>query len=290
METVNENIETVSVWIDFATDFAVEYGFQILGAIVFLLIGLIVVNWIGNRLISLAMARNIDVTLSQFLGSVVKAVLIVLLIIITLGNFGVSIAPLIALAGAVTFGATLALQGPISNFGAGIAIILTRPFVIGNVITVQGVSGVVERISLGITFLTGEDGEQIAVPNKEIVGQVIVNSMEVRIVESNFCIAADADPNRVIKLVQKALDNIDERDKSQPPQVGIQDFTYGGVVIGTRVWVPGLQYFEDRYVINAAIYGALQENGIELMKFTGTSLSLPRLNEGTGPATPPPIL
>ncbi|MCC3306484.1 mechanosensitive ion channel family protein [Sneathiella sp. HT1-7] len=290
MEKVTENIETVSVWIDFATDFAVEYGFQILGAIVFFLVGLLVANWIGNRLVGLATAKNIDVTLSQFLGSVAKAVLIVLLIIITLGNFGVSIAPLIALAGAVTFGATLALQGPISNFGAGIAIILTRPFVIGNVITVQGVSGVVDRITLGITFLTGEDGEQIAVPNKEIVGQVIVNSMEVRIVESNFCIATDVEPNRVIKLVQDALVKfIDDKDAPQP-QVGIQDFTYGGLVIGTRVWVPGLQYFEDRYVINAAIYNALQENGIELMKFESASLSLPRLNEGTGPATPPPIL
>jgi small conductance mechanosensitive channel len=290
MEKVTENIETVSVWIDFATDFAVEYGFQILGAIVFFLVGLLVANWIGNRLVGLATAKNIDVTLSQFLGSVAKAVLIVLLIIITLGNFGVSIAPLIALAGAVTFGATLALQGPISNFGAGIAIILTRPFVIGNVITVQGVSGVVDRITLGITFLTGEDGEQIAVPNKEIVGQVIVNSMEVRIVESNFCIATDVEPNRVIKLVQDALVKfLDDKDAPQP-QVGIQDFTYGGLVIGTRVWVPGLQYFEDRYVINAAIYNALQENGIELMKFESASLSLPRLNEGTGPATPPPIL
>ncbi|MDF2366175.1 mechanosensitive ion channel family protein [Sneathiella sp.] len=290
MENVNENIETVSVWIDFATDFAIEYGFQILGAVVFLLFGLLVANWIGNRLIGLALAKNIDITLSQFLGSVAKAILIILLIIITLGNFGVSIAPLIALAGAVTFGVTLALQGPISNFGAGIAIILTRPFVIGNVITVQGVSGVVERISLGVTFLTGEDGEQIAVPNKEIVGQVIVNSMEVRIVESNFCISADVDADKVIRLVQEALEKIEERDKSQAPQVGIQDFTYGGLVIGTRVWVPGLQYFEDRYIINAAIYGALQDNGIELMKFAGTSLALPKLNEGTGPATPPPIL
>lgn len=290
MEKVTENIETVSVWIDFATDFAVEYGFQILGAIVFFLVGLLVANWIGNRLVGLATAKNIDITLSQFLGSVAKAVLIVLLIIITLGNFGVSIAPLIALAGAVTFGATLALQGPISNFGAGIAIILTRPFVIGNVITVQGVSGVVDRISLGITFLTGEDGEQIAVPNKEIVGQVIVNSMEVRIVESNFCIATDVEPNMVIKLVQDALVKFIDDENAPQPQVGIQDFTYGGLVIGTRVWVPGLQYFEDRYVINAAIYNVLQENGIELMKFESASLSLPRLNEGTGPATPPPIL
>ncbi|MEX0582242.1 MAG: mechanosensitive ion channel domain-containing protein, partial [Sneathiella sp.] len=232
---MSENIDTVSVWIDFTVDFAVEYGFQILGALVFLVFGLLVVNWIGNRLINLALARNIDVTLSQFMGSAIKFVLIILLIIITLGNFGISIAPLIALAGAITFGATLALQGPISNFGAGVAIILTRPFVVGNVITVHGVSGVVDRITLGITFLTGEDGEQIAVPNKEIVGQVIVNSMEMRIVESNFCIAANDDIDRIIKLVHEAIKKVINSDSPHQPQVGIQDFTYGGLVIGTRV-------------------------------------------------------
>ncbi|MAZ02682.1 MAG: mechanosensitive ion channel protein MscS [Sneathiella sp.] len=290
MEKVNENIDTVSVWVNLAVDFAVEYGFQILGALVFLIFGLLVVNWIGNRLINLALARNIDVTLSQFMGSAVKFVLIILLIIITLGNFGISIAPLIALAGAVTFGATLALQGPISNFGAGVAIILTRPFVVGNVITVHGVSGVVDRITLGITFLTGEDGEQIAVPNKEIVGQVIVNSMEMRIVESNFCIAATGDTERVIKIVHEAIMKVVDADSPQQPQVGIQDFTYGGLIIGTRVWVPGLKYFEDRYVINGAIYAALRENDIELMQFQGAGLALPPLNEGTGPTAPPPIL
>ncbi|MAL77558.1 MAG: mechanosensitive ion channel protein MscS [Sneathiella sp.] len=290
MDKVNDNIETVSKWVDILTEFAITYGFQILGAIVFLLFGLWVANWIGNRLINVMLGRNIDVTLSQFIGSAIKLILVALLIIITLGNFGVSIAPLIALAGAVTFGATLALQGPISNFGAGVAIILTRPFVVGNVITVRGVSGVVDKITLGMTFLTGEDGEQIAVPNKEIVGQVIVNSMEMRIVESNFCIAIDEDALRVIDLIEAAIKKVTEGESPHPPQVGIQDFTYGGVVIGVRAWVPGLQYFEDRYDINRAVYTTLKENGIALMQIGNSSLALPKLNDGNGPSTPPPVL
>lgn len=290
MDTVNENIETVSYWVQIVTEFAVKYGFQILGAIVFLLIGLWVANWLGNRLISLMLRRNIDITLSQFIGSAVKLALVAVLIIITLGNFGVSIAPLIALAGAVTFGATLALQGPISNFGAGVAIILTRPFVVGNVITVRGVSGVVDKISLGMTFLTGEDGEQIAVPNKEIVGQVIVNSMELRIVESHFCIAADEDADRIVQLIRETVTKTVADKSPHAPQVGIQDFTYGGIVIGVRAWVPGLKYFEDRYAINAAIYRTLRENKIALMTVANASLALPQLNEGNGAAVPPPII
>jgi small conductance mechanosensitive channel len=290
METVNENIETVSVWMDWLIEFGIEYGFQILGALVFLLFGLIVINWIGNKLATLAQAKNLDVTLSQFIGSAVKFVLIVLLIIITLGNFGISIAPLIALAGAVTFGATLALQGPISNFGAGVAIIITRPFVVGNVVTVQGVSGVVERITLGLTFLTGEDGEQIAVPNKEIVGQVIVNSMELRIIEGKFCIASDEDANAVIDLVQKTLQKVENIDQEQTPQVGIQDFTYGGLVIGYRVWAPGLTYFLARYSVNGAVFDTLTKEGIHLLTVGTAGVMMPSLDAEDTSLRPPPTL
>lgn len=290
METVNENIETVSVWIGVLTDFAIEYGFQILGALVFLLIGLLVINWIGNRLANVAQAKNIDITLSMFMGSAVKFILIVILIIITLGNFGISIAPLIALAGAITFGATLALQGPISNFGAGVAIIITRPFVVGNVITVHGISGVVDRITLGITFLTGEDGEQIAVPNKEIVGQVIVNSMELRIVETKFCIASDTDTDHVIQLVRSTLSKIEGISEDPAPQVGIQDFTYGGIIIGIRVWAPGLKYFQVRYSVNGSIFEALKNDNIHLMTMAAGGMILPSLATEENSSSRPPIL
>lgn len=290
MDAVNENIETVSVWIKYLIDFAVKYGFQILGAVVFLLFGLLVVNWLGNRLTKVALKRNVDVTLSQFMGSTAKLVLLVFLIIITLGNFGISIAPLIALAGAVTFGATLALQGPISNFGAGVAIILTRPFVVGNMITVHGVSGVVDRITLGITFLTGEDGEQIAIPNKEIIGQVIVNSMEMRIVESRFCVSLEHGTDALLDLVTAAVKKAEGIVETQAPQIGIQDFTYGGVVVGIRVWVPGLHYFEVRYAINKAVLEALRKNDIPLMSAGVSSLALPSLAAEDIATPPPPIL
>ena len=223
MENMDQNLETLNKWIEMGIEFAVAYGFQILGALVFFIIGFIVVNWIGNRLQKLAIAKDIDLTLSQFIGSTIKLILMVLLIIITLGNFGISIAPLIALAGAATFGLTMALQGPLSNFGAGIAIILFRPFVIGNVISVRGVSGIVSKITMGMTFLEGEDGEKIAIPNKEIVGQVLVNSEDTRILELQFPIPSDADADTLIADVQAILSTFPEVTQEPPPQVGIQN-------------------------------------------------------------------
>ena len=90
---------------------------------------------------------------------------------------------------------TFALQGPLSNYGACLSIILSRPFVVGNTVTVKGVSGVVEEVSLAVTVLRGEDGERITVPNKHVVGKVIVNSRNSRIVESRIGIALEAAPS-----------------------------------------------------------------------------------------------
>jgi len=188
-ETVDLQMQNVSKYVDMLTEFGIEYGFQILGALVFLLIGLKVASWIGGRVSRMLEAKQIDVTLARFIGNVVKLIAIVFLVIITMGNFGVSIAPLIALAGAGAFGATVAIQGPLSNYGAGVSIILSRPFVVGNTITVnRGASGVVEEITLAHTVMIGEDGEKITVPNKEIVGRVIVNSESRRIVQTKIAI------------------------------------------------------------------------------------------------------
>lgn len=265
MENVDQNLESLTEWVDLIIEFSVTYGFQILGALAFFVVGFVVVNWIGNRLQKIAITKGIDLTLSQFIGSTIKMILMVMLIIITLGNFGISIAPLIALAGAATFGLTMALQGPLSNLGAGLSIILFRPFVIGDFIAVKGVSGIVEKITLGITFLDGEDGEKISIPNKEIVGQILINSDETRILELQFPIAAHVDTDLLISEIETILGQTAGVVSEPAPQVGIQDFTHGGILIGIRAWIPGKRYFPARFDINSKILTLLKSKNIDLL-------------------------
>ncbi|MDA0998857.1 MAG: mechanosensitive ion channel family protein, partial [Proteobacteria bacterium] len=115
------NTDNLGGQVDAAMSYVVTYGFQIAGALVFLLIGLKVSSWMAGRISAALEKRNVDVTLARFIGNIAKVVAIVFMVIITLGNFGVSIAPLIALAGASIFGATMAIQGPLSNYGAGLS-------------------------------------------------------------------------------------------------------------------------------------------------------------------------
>jgi small conductance mechanosensitive channel len=90
--------------------------------------------------------KRMDITLSKFLVGIVKIVILAFAAIIALGKFGITISPFLAAIGAVAFGGTLALQGTLANYGAGLSIILSRPFVVGNTITVAGASGVVEEV------------------------------------------------------------------------------------------------------------------------------------------------
>jgi small conductance mechanosensitive channel len=268
-KTLVQNVDQVAKWVDVLIEFGVTYGFQILGALMFLFVGLKAGGWLSRRIQGLCEAKGIDVTLSKFIGNTVKFLILTVLAIITLGNFGISIAPLIALAGASAFGATMALQGPLSNYGAGLSIILARPFIVGNTITVGETSGVVVEVKMAYTQLLGEDGERITIPNKDIVGRVIVNSETRRVVQTKIAVTADADIDRAVEAakaaVAKALPKADAEAGGAEPQVGLHDFTYGGLILGVRFWVPSSQYYDLRYKVNLAVLAALRAAGVPLL-------------------------
>jgi small conductance mechanosensitive channel len=133
---IEKNIKALRALLEALVEFGVAYGFQILGALVFLFIGLKAAGWAGRKVVDITTGKNVDPSLARLIGSIVKLIVVAILVVITLGNFGISIAPLIALAGAAAFGATLAIQGPLSNFGAGFAILLGRTYSVGDTITI----------------------------------------------------------------------------------------------------------------------------------------------------------
>ncbi len=259
-----EEIEAAERYLDMIIEFGVKYGFQVLAAIITLIIGLIVARWLSRVVVRACEKRNLDVTLSRFLGNVVKLVIIGFVLIISLGKFGITMTPFIAAIGAVAFGSSLALAGPLSNYGAGLTIIVTRPFVVGNTITVKGVSGVVEEVGLGATHLSTEDGEEITIPNKHIVGEILTNSFENKVIEMTIGISYDDDTHQATRAIELALKKIPAIVDKPSPQIGIQEFADSSVNIGMRYWVPTKQYFETLYQANLAVYSALDEAGITI--------------------------
>ena len=259
-----DEIKAAERYVDMIIEFGVKYGFQVLAAVITLIIGLIVARWLSRLVVRVCDKRNLDVTLSRFLGNVVKLTIIGFVLIMALGKLGIAITPLIAALGAVAFGSSLALSGLLSNYGAGLTIIVSRPFVVGNTIKVKGVSGVVEEIGLGATHLSNEDGEEITIPNKHIVGEILTNSFENKVAEMTIGISYNDDCQQATRIIRAALKKISAIVDSPAPQIGIQEFAESSVIIGMRYWVPTEQYFQTLYQANLAVYTALNEAGITI--------------------------
>ncbi len=247
-----------------ASTFVVDYGFQIIGAIIVLLLGLWAARWASRVVDRLCVGANLDVTLSHFIANIARVLVLIFVVIIVLGKFGINISPLIAALGAVAFGGTLALQGPLSNYGAGISIIVTRPFVVGNTLTVQGVSGVVEEITLGNTRMRTEDDERITIPNKKLVDEILVNSFDNRIVEGSIGISYADDPQEAAGLISGVLLELEGVVSSPGAQIGILDFSDSAIELAYRYWVPTDRYFEIQFIANQKIYAALIGAGIRI--------------------------
>ncbi|MEJ2689508.1 MAG: mechanosensitive ion channel family protein [Deltaproteobacteria bacterium] len=246
------------------SEFVVNYSFQIIGAIIILLIGLKAASWFAALVVRFGEKKGLDLTLIKFIAGVVKAITIIFVVIIALGKFGISIAPFIAAIGAIAFGGSLAIQGPLSNYGAGIAIILSRQFVVGDTITVKGIYGQVEDIHLAATILTNEDGEKITIPNKHIVGEIFTNSFANRIVESTIGISYADDPQKAVAIIRQILANEKNVASKPPPQVGISEFADSAITIGLRYWVPTVKFFETKFRVNMAIHTGLKEGKITI--------------------------
>ena len=254
---MKDEIKLVEDAYNIVVNFLVNYSFQLLGAIIIIIAGFLVAGWAGRLLMKVQEKRNIDITLRQFISSTVRIIIIGLFTVIALGKLGVSINPFIAAIGGLAVGASFALQGPVSNYGAGLMIILTRLYKVGDSITIQDCFGIVKEITLSTTRLETEDGEMIIIPNKQITGEIHRNSYENRIMEGSIGIAYGDDPEVAIAVIREVIANIDGINNQMIPQVGIVAFADSAIEIEYRVWLPAINYYQKLHQVNLNIFNAL---------------------------------
>ena len=261
---VQEEVAWFASAFDSVADYLLAYSLQFVGALILLAIGVVLANRVSRLVLALQERRGIDVTLRQFIAAVVRMVILIGFVIIAVEQMGISVAPFLAAIGGLALGASFALQLPVSNYGAGLVIILIRPFRVGDTIRVLDQYGLVEEINLAMTHLTNEDGEQIVIPNKHLIGEVLVNSHANRVVEGMVGISYGDDPEAAIEVVRAVLAG--EEDVCGTPEalVGIQGFGDSSVEIAYRYWVPTTNFFEVQYRVNLAVWRALREAGLTI--------------------------
>jgi len=261
---LKEEIDQVANLYNVIIEFFTNYSFQLIGALIIFIIGYMLAGKISTWVLNLCLRHKLDITLSQFLSNTTKMLIVVMITIVSLSKLGISVTPFIAAIGAISLGAGLALQGLLANYAAGFNIILIRPFVVGDTITVHGVTGVVEEVLLAYTVLKNEDDVVITVPNKHIVGEILHNSKHDSLLELTVGISYKHNPLEVVKLLEKTMLSLDIIGDNKKLQVGIDEFSDSAITLAVRLWTPTINLYAAKYKAYAGIYRALDEANINI--------------------------
>lgn len=260
----DQEIDQVNKYYELIVDFFANYSFQLVGAFIIFIIGYVIAGKVANVVLKVCEKNKLDITLSQFLSSTTKMILVIMVLVVALGKLGVSVTPFIAAIGAASLGAGLALQGLLANYASGFNIIMLRPFVVGDTITVQGVTGVVDQVLLAYTIVRDENDVEIMIPNKHIVGEILHNSKQDSMITVTVGIDYKHNPNDVVNLISKGLSGMPFVSKEKEPIVGIDEFADSSINIAIRFWTPTTQMYQSKYAANKAIFDLLQKNQITI--------------------------
>jgi small conductance mechanosensitive channel len=263
-ELLRTELEQASKLYETVVNFFTNYSFQLVGALLILLLGYVVAGKVAKIILRVCEKQQLDITLSRFLASTTKVVIMIMVSVMALSKIGVSITPFIAAIGAISLGAGLALQGLLANYAAGFNIIITRPFVVGDTIEVQGVTGIVNEVQLAYTVIENEDGAEITIPNKHIVGEVVLNSRKDSLLKLSVGISYQDNPLAVVELVEKTLAKLDIFTDEVRMQVGIDEFADSAITIGIRLWIPTTNLYSAKYTAYKAIYLAFEAAQISI--------------------------
>jgi small conductance mechanosensitive channel len=253
---------------DLILDLAIRYGFQVLGAIVILFVGLTVAWWVGNAVERPLTRMALEPPMRRLMVRVVRVVVLLFALVIALDKFGFQIAPLVAGIGVAGLGIGIALQGVLGNVIAGLTIIFTKPFRVGEHIEIVGMKGDVSTIELFSTTLVHPDQSRIIIPNRKIVGEILHNFGTMRQLHLSVAVPHGSDLNVVLGLVRDVV-GANSRVLSQPAAVvGVAQIEPTGVRIGVHPWVK----VPDVVAAEAELYRTL----VERFGSAGVGVPLPR--------------
>lgn len=247
-----------------------SYGPLVLNVVKALVV--LIIGWAVAGVVSglvrrkVAANKNIDQTLGNFVGSIVKWVILLMVLVAVLGLFGIEATSLVAMLGAATLAIGLALQGTLSDIAAGFMLILFRPYKLGQFVDIGGTSGTVKDLNLFTTELATPDNVQIIIPNGQAWGAIITNFShhDTRRVDLSFGIDYGDDADKAMAIITR-IANADDRVHSDPaPWVRVTNLGDSSVDLTARLWCDAADYWDIKFDMTKAVKEAFDAEGISI--------------------------
>jgi small conductance mechanosensitive channel len=244
--------------------FLTEYGFHIIGAIIILIAGAMLARWIARVADQWFIKRQLEPPIRMLAGRVIYLLVFGLALVLALEKCGVPIAPMVAGIGVAGVGIGLATQHVLSNLVAGLTIIFTKPFRVGEWIELVGVKGQVTNVQLFSTTLVHPDQSKVVVPNRKIVGEILHNYGTIRQLDLSVGVGYATNIKDALSLVREILAANPRVLKQPEPVVGVTALGDSSVSIAVKPWVSVDNFVAVRGEINQSLLEQFRAHRIEI--------------------------
>lgn len=242
------------------------YAINIIGALLIFIVGKWLSRRITNLLAKLLKKNNVELTLVNFLTNLIYYTLVVLVVVAAMGRLGVNTTSFLTIIGAAGLAIGLALKDSLSNFAAGVMLVLFRPFTIGDVVSTAGITAKVEKVTIFNTLFCTADNQLVIVPNNKIISDIItnINAKDTRRIDLVVGISYTDDMVQT-KGVLERLAKEDSRVLTDPATtVAVAELADSSVNLVFRPWVKTADYWAVRFDLTEKIKNALDEAGISI--------------------------
>ena len=240
-------------------------------AIIVFFIGRWLIKWASRMITKLMQRANVEKSLYTFLTSIANVVMWLILVIIVISILGIETSSFIALFASAGMAIGMALSGTLQNFAGGVMILLFKPFRVGDYIEAQGYAGRVKEIQIFNTIIRTNDAQIIIIPNGGLSTGSMKNysSEPYRRVDLDFQVAYGTDLDEVKKAIGEIqlscplvlAGPVADRDVVEAPWTGLTQLGESGIVVNTRTWCRGQDYWTVYFYLNETVYQQLRQRG-----------------------------
>jgi len=265
---VQKELSKFKEWVESLIPRLLDFVIEVALAFVFIIIGMKLIKWV-RKILKKSLERNhADTGLVQFLDSLVKYGLYIILALTILQRFGVQTTSIVAAIGSVGVAIGLALQGSLSNFAGGVIILLLKPFKVGDYVIQDSLEGTVSEIQLFYTTLTTPDNRKIVIPNGQLADNSLINATaaDTRRLDIRVGISYSSDM-KLAKEILLNLGNGDEdtiKEAEKAPMAAVEELGDSAVNMLLRVWTPTDKYWDVKFRLTEAVKTFFDEAGIEI--------------------------
>lgn len=258
------NPEVINKIWDQAIKFLFENGPKLASAFVIFVVGILLSRVAGKALLAWLNKRDLEPPVRILITRVVKLLILGFSLMLAAGTAGMNITPLVTGLGVAGVGVGLALQGVLGNLMAGLLIIFTKPFRVGEYIEIHGVHGQVHAIELFSVILVHGDKSRVVIPNRKVIGEILHNYGSIRQLDLSVGVAYSTDLNKALNAVNAVLARSPLVLKDPAPVVGVASFGDSAITIAVKPWAKVVDFGGAAAEVNKGLAEEFRKQGIEI--------------------------